>query len=133
MDMKILFLVLSASLVCSQVPPAQNGQGQNACAQAGRNAVSRCFQSNGGFQMQNVIAVLSNGSQGSLPPNSDQVRKGICQGQSPIISCVFTSVNSLRTSDQCPSRNDFIRLEQETVGLITGLQTMCGSGKFCFA
>ena len=49
--------------------------------------------------------------------------------QGNIIACVFTGVNSLRNSQQCPTTTSFVRLEQETVNLIAELQQTCGSGK----
>lgn len=61
----------------AQLPP--EAQSEITCAQAGRAAVSQCFQQNGGFQMVTVIALLSNGTQGMLPPNSEQVKQTLCQ------------------------------------------------------
>ena len=49
--------------------------------------------------------------------------------QGNIIACVFSGVNSLRNSQQCPTMTAFVRLEQETVTLISELQQICGNGK----
>ena len=66
----------------SQVNPGgqQNRPNGNlGCATTGRNTVSQCFLSNGGFQMQFVISLLSNGSQGQLPPNPTQMKRALCK------------------------------------------------------
>ena len=49
------------------------------CATAGRSIVSQCFQSNGGFQMQYVINLLSNGTQGQRATNPTQMRRNLCK------------------------------------------------------
>ena len=52
---------------------------QETCAAAGRVAVATCFQNNGGFRMDIVIALLSNGTQGQLPANSNQLKENLCR------------------------------------------------------
>ena len=52
---------------------------QETCAAAGRTAVATCFQTNGGFQMAIVIALLSNGTQGQLPANANQIKDNLCR------------------------------------------------------
>ena len=54
----------------------------------------------------------------------------VFSAQGNIIACVFSGVNSLRNSQQCPTMTAFVRLEQETVTLISELQQICGNGKF---
>ncbi|XP_045161155.2 uncharacterized protein LOC123526175 [Mercenaria mercenaria] len=103
-------------------------QSQITCAQAGRTAVSQCFQQNGGFQMITVIALLSNGTQGQLPPNSDQIKQNLCQSQGQIVACVFNNIRRFNGTQQCSTPAAYIRLEQETVGLLNGVQQMCGKG-----
>ena len=49
------------------------------CAATGRDTVAQCFLSNGGFQMQYVISLLSNGSQGQMPPNPSQMKRALCK------------------------------------------------------
>ena len=49
------------------------------CATTGRDTVAQCFLSNGGFQMQYVISLLSNGSQGQMPPNPSQMKRALCK------------------------------------------------------
>ena len=60
----------------AQFPPG--AQSEFTCAQAGRSAVAQCFQQNGGFEMSVVIALLSNGTQGQLPPNSEMYKQTLC-------------------------------------------------------
>ncbi|XP_060578882.1 uncharacterized protein LOC132735878 [Ruditapes philippinarum] len=103
-------------------------QSQISCAQAGRAAVSQCFQQNGGFQMVTVIALLSNGTQGQLPPNSDQIKQNLCQSHQQIVACVFSGIKRFNGTQQCNTPAAFTRLEQETVGLLNGVQQMCGKG-----
>ena len=98
--------------------------------QAGRLAVSQCFQSNGGYNMMTVIALLSNGTQGQLPQNPDQMRQALCGSQRQIVACIFDNIRKFNGSQQCKSLSAFIRLEQETVGLMNSVQQMCGTGKY---
>ncbi|KAL4220840.1 hypothetical protein ACF0H5_019108 [Mactra antiquata] len=112
----------------SSRPLSPEQQSQVTCAQAGRAAVSQCFQQNGGFQMMTVIALLSNGTQGQLPPNSEQVKQSLCQAHTRIVACVFSSITRFNGTDQCNTLAAFIRLEQETAGLLNGVQQMCGKG-----
>ncbi|KAH3822353.1 hypothetical protein DPMN_124130 [Dreissena polymorpha] len=103
-------------------------QSELMCAQVGRQAVSQCFQQNGGFDMMTVIALLSNGTQGQLPQNPNLVKQNLCQASGPIISCVFSGIARFNNSQQCSTIASYVRLEQETVGLLTGVQVMCGKG-----
>ncbi|WAR14528.1 hypothetical protein MAR_004633 [Mya arenaria] len=103
-------------------------QSQISCAQAGRAVVSQCFQQNGGFEMLTVIALLSNGTQSPLPPNPESVRQNLCQANRQIVACVFASIERYNGSQECSTESSYTRLKQETVGLLNGVQQMCGQG-----
>ncbi|KAL3860988.1 hypothetical protein ACJMK2_007081, partial [Sinanodonta woodiana] len=111
------------SLALCQVAPSQNVQG--VCAQAGRNSLAQCFKSSGGFQMTEVMKLLSNRTQRPLSLNSDLMRRRICQNQSEIVTCLLKNITDLQNTQHCPTPNDFVRLEQETVGFINRIQNSC--------
>ncbi|KAL4221172.1 hypothetical protein ACF0H5_019436 [Mactra antiquata] len=108
--------------------PGTNTGGQ--CTSSGRDTIARCIQTNGGLTMQDLISVLSEGSQGGpLPRNSAQISSAVCRSQGTIIGCIFSGVSGLRSSTQCTTNNqEYVRLEQETVGIVSGIQQMCGKG-----
>ncbi|XP_052820402.1 uncharacterized protein LOC128246250 [Mya arenaria] len=114
--------------VLPQRPNAGMNLAAASCAQMGRDAVTRCFQSNGGYQMQHVVAVLSNGTQGPIPRNVQQVKTGLCSLQGTIIACIFSAISNLRNTQTCPAVPEYIRLEQEAIELVSRLQQMCGNG-----
>lgn len=47
---------------------------------------------------------------------------------SRIVACVFNSIRRFNGTDQCSTIAAYVRLEQETVGLLNGVQQMCGKG-----
>ncbi|KAK3577918.1 hypothetical protein CHS0354_015468 [Potamilus streckersoni] len=71
--------VLCTSFADCQVIATQRNQTHDTCAPLRRNAVAMCFQSNGGFKMQNVITLLSNGSQETIPPVVNQLIENMCR------------------------------------------------------
>ena len=72
-------MVPNANAIPNNQQNQQNPNQQETCAAAGRVAVATCFQNNGGFRMDVVIALLSNGTQGQLPANSNQVKENLCR------------------------------------------------------
>ena len=75
--------MVQPNVAAGSIPTNQQAQQpqnqQETCAAAGRVAVATCFQNNGGFRMDIVIALLSNGTQGQLPANSAQLKDTLCR------------------------------------------------------
>ncbi|XP_052212646.1 uncharacterized protein LOC127831667 [Dreissena polymorpha] len=99
-----------------------------ACTNLGREAVSRCFETNSGFQMQYVLAVLSNGSQALMPRNAQQVVAGLCSSQGAITLCIESAMGNPRSSRTCWDFPEYKRLGLEILALESSLQQICGNG-----
>ena len=63
--------------------PTQKGEHTCKCPYNEKRELTMgaCFvlQANGGFQMQYVLAILSNGTQGPMPRNLQQMSSNLCQ------------------------------------------------------
>ncbi|KAL3861977.1 hypothetical protein ACJMK2_007983 [Sinanodonta woodiana] len=101
-----------------QTPPSP-------CVQQFDGAFRKCFQDNGGYQLEIIFSLVTNGSSGPLPPNINRqsLAQAVCGNRQKISGCI--SPLPSQAPQQC-QQVEVAMMDGTVRSMLQGLGSMCG-------
>ncbi|KAL3861972.1 hypothetical protein ACJMK2_007978 [Sinanodonta woodiana] len=115
------FIILTAFIFTVQ---AQTQSPSSSCAQQFDASFRKCFQNNGGYQLEIIMSLVTNGSSGPLPPNTNRqnIAQTVCGNKQKIVDCI--SPLPSQTPQQC-QQMDVNTINSTILSTIQGIGAMC--------